>query len=617
VSTATRGQAGTATTGGPTRVVAQRILFTPPRADLPAELYVKGSRRGVTRSRDRLALAAGRRVSLNTYFGRFPAAYWQRWTPVREVVVEVTVRGTGAVELRASDADGRARTLAREQVQATEARTWTATVALDRFMDGGGVWLELEADDDGEGLEAFGGAWSVPAPTRHRPTSVVVCTFNRADDCVATLQTVAEDLDALEVLERLYVVDQGTDPVESRDAFAPVRDRLADRLHYLRQPNLGGAGGFTRGLYEVADVEGESHANVLFMDDDIVLEPDTVVRLTAFANSTSEPTIVGGQMLNLLHPDRLHVQAEYADLGRLAPAQTVEESLSNANVVRKQQDRRIDAGYNGWWSCLIPSEVVARIGYPLPLFFQWDDIEFGYRARSHGIATVTLPGAGVWHADFGWKDWDDWHRYFNIRNSLVTAALHSGAPAKVWTKELVRQLMSYTVSMQYGLAETALLAVEDFLEGPSAVRDGGIEAAARIRQVRARFPETVTRQPHEVGELAIATQVESGTPSLPKAVLVKRLVTQLRGRPSGTAAVAGEDNSWWHVSRFAEVVVTDASQQGVRVRRFDRDQMLATSRRAGSVLRRLAREGDAAADAWRRAMPELTSRENWQRLFSS
>ena len=89
------------------------------------------------------------------------------------------------------------------------------------------------------------------------------------------------------------------------------------------------------------------------------------------------------------------------------------------------QDRRVDTEYNGWWACLVPATIIRAIGYPLPLFFQWDDIEFGYRARAHGFPTVALPGAGVWHADFGWKDWDEWHRYFNMRNGLITAALHS------------------------------------------------------------------------------------------------------------------------------------------------------------------------------------------------
>ena len=48
---------------------------------------------------------------------------------------------------------------------------------------------------------------------------------------------------------------------------------------------------------------------------------------------------------------------------------------------------------------LIGIMIVREVGLPLPLFFQWDDIEFGYRARAHGFPTVALPGAGIWHAD--------------------------------------------------------------------------------------------------------------------------------------------------------------------------------------------------------------------------
>ncbi|MFC5099462.1 glycosyltransferase family 2 protein [Kibdelosporangium philippinense] len=86
--------------------------------------------------------------------------------------------------------------------------------------------------------------------------------------------------------------------------------------------------------------------------------------------------------------------------------------------------KRVTAGYNAWWSCLIPAEVIEKCGLPLPMFFQWDDIEYGTRAGRNGFATVTLPGAAVWHADFAWKDWDDWARYFSLRNSLITSALH-------------------------------------------------------------------------------------------------------------------------------------------------------------------------------------------------
>ena len=110
-------------------------------------------------------------------------------------------------------------------------------------------------------------------------------------------------------------------------------------------------------------------------------------------------------MLNLLHPQRLHrgrrdgrfvTLRPGAARGRRRRSDVTGYFPTHQNV----HDRRVDADYNGWWCCLIPAEVIADVGYPLPLFVQWDDVEFGYRARSHGLATVTLPGAGIWHADF-------------------------------------------------------------------------------------------------------------------------------------------------------------------------------------------------------------------------
>ena len=83
--------------------------------------------------------------------------------------------------------------------------------------------------------------------------------MNRADDCLKNLQALAADVSSLETLDAIYVADQGTDLVESRDGFEQVAKDLADKLHYIKQPNLGGAGGFTRGLYEVAGHTATEH----------------------------------------------------------------------------------------------------------------------------------------------------------------------------------------------------------------------------------------------------------------------------------------------------------------------------------------------------------------------
>jgi galactofuranosylgalactofuranosylrhamnosyl-N-acetylglucosaminyl-diphospho-decaprenol beta-1,5/1,6-galactofuranosyltransferase len=588
----------------------QRTMFGPPRDLEPATLYHRVELGVAVAERDGVRVEPHARVSTNTYFGRFPASYWQRWTRAGRVRVEADVDGGGTVRLVASDFDGKPRTVDSVQVEPDRAGTIALHAELTRFVDGGALWLEVITTE--RPLHVGQVRWLVDVPPRERGAAVVICTFNRADDCLRTLRALTADDHCTEVAGTVYVVDQGTDVVASRAGFAEVEKALGDRLRYVVQPNLGGAGGFTRGIFEVVR-EGGTPANIVLMDDDIVLEPETVPRLVAFADRTERPAVIGGQMLRLLHPEELHVGAEQTHLPRLRAGLPVTDALHSADMTEDQQDLRVDAEYNAWWMCLIPPEVVAAIGYPLPLFFQWDDIEYGLRAGAAGFPTVTLPGAGVWHADFGWKDWDDWPRYFSLRNSLVVSALHGEFNLPQTARWLSGQLVTYLVSMRYGLAATLITAVEDFLAGPAVLTDGGAEAATRIRKLRAEYPETVVHPAHGADSVPIAAA--GPDPSWPIPVLLKRLLWHVTGVSRGKAAVRAADGQWWHTSLFDSVVVTDPSQSGVKIRKRDRALFRGLLFRGVRVLRRLVREGRAVRRDYRAAMPQLTSEANWARLF--
>ena len=106
--------------GAPERLLAQRLLFTPPVAEAPEELYAMVDQGAVTRERDGITVRPGSSVTTNTYFGRFPASYWQRWTEVREVRWEADCSGNGEIRLVASDSDGLPRVVHAVSVDAAE-----------------------------------------------------------------------------------------------------------------------------------------------------------------------------------------------------------------------------------------------------------------------------------------------------------------------------------------------------------------------------------------------------------------------------------------------------------------------------------------------------------------
>ncbi|MFE7798380.1 glycosyltransferase [Nocardia sp. NPDC057440] len=597
----------------PDRLLLQRGIFTGPSAKVSDELYavVKGR---AHRERLALRLEKGATAHTNTYFGRFAASYWQRWTTVTEVraTMVLDVAAMARVRVVASDIAGHRRII--ETAEITEDGPVTLTAPLDQYVDGGALWLEFDAIGGDLGITEL--TWTSVAPDHVRPVAIAICTFNRAADCAETVAALASDATVLAAIDAVYVVDQGTDLVEDRPVFQNTLPVFGDKLRYIRQPNLGGAGGFTRGLYEVSAVN--EHADVILMDDDILCEPETVLRLNAFANMTVEPTLVGAQMLFLLNPDYLNVGAEEVHLHELKHGQKVPKALRNTSMLKRNQERRVDAGYNAWWTCLIPAEVVAKIGLPIPIFFQWDDVEYGVRARENGFVTVTLPNAAVWHADFYWKDYDDWARYFSTRNSLIVGSMHADLDAKAISRQLFRSLAEHLVAMQYGLVHTTLQGIEDFLQGPKVLRDGGIEALAAARTSRGDYPETAKHAaatpPVRSGDIQLRRA--GGEPSRATAVLIKRAIGQWTGRTQhGLIGITREDAHWWHVALFDHVVVTDASQSGVRIRRRDKTRARALLLRTLRVLRRLRRELPALQQQYRAAVPELTSRANWERLY--
>ncbi|GAA4394284.1 glycosyltransferase [Tsukamurella soli] len=597
----------------PATDVLQRGLFAHADPTVPAELYATVETGRATRERDSLTLEPGSVVSTDTYFGRFPAAYWQRWTRVGTVTVALEVDGDVTVTVVASDALGREWTVATRAAAGPVA----LEVPLDRFADGGAVWLRLSATDR---ATVSGVRWTAPAAAPRR-LAVAICTFDRADDCAATVGALAADADLVAQVDTVYVTDQGSDLASSRPASAAARAVLGDRLVELRQPNLGGAGGFSRGMREAT--RGDGPVDVVVMDDDIRLEPESVLRLAAFSAHAVRRVLVGAQMLSMSEPARLHLSAERPAIGVLRAGHPSPGALVGADVREHRQDRYVDAGWNGWWTCLIPGEAIAEVGLPLPIFLQWDDIEFAVRARGAGFPTVTLPGAAVWHQDFHRKDRDSWSRYFASRNGLIVAALHTPFDGPHYAALLLRDVAQTIAAMQYGLAATKLLAVEDFLAGPGVLRDGGCGRLADVARLRAGYPDTVVLAAGEFSaEMNPHTEIEPAPPEPAvdrlDSVLVKRVAAQLLGRVDPRpVAVPAHDAQWWHVARFADAAVTDAGQGGVHRRRRDRATAVRLGKRALALTRELRNRAPELRETYRAAAAELTATANWDRLYGT
>jgi galactofuranosylgalactofuranosylrhamnosyl-N-acetylglucosaminyl-diphospho-decaprenol beta-1,5/1,6-galactofuranosyltransferase len=622
-------------------VAPQRVLHrvVMPRADDPPAvrpLYLDEpetlhGRTAEVTSRSTVILPPACQLSFATYFNAFPASYWKRWTRVEEVALRLTVRGSGRVDLYRSKSNGDVVHLEGKQFDAVaDPIQLEFRESLAPFEDGGWVWFDV-ATERGS-LTVTDAAWIVDEPLPVRPLAVVITTFNRPADCVTALAALAEEQAVLDVVAKVFVVDQGSVKVRDHQRFADVAAQLADRLVVIDQENLGGSGGFTRGMLEALRTTGIEH--VMLMDDDVRLEPDSVLRAHAFASATSSPVIVGAQMLNLQVRSQLHAMGEIVDLRtsfwRPAPGSVYEHDFAKLTL-RNQRllHARIHSTYNGWWMCLFPREILERTGLPLPLFIKWDDAEYALRAAECGFPTVTLPGCAIWHMP--WTDKDDatdWTAYFHLRNRLITLALHSTYDVRrAIVQDGFRTTFKHLMAMEYSTVALHHKSIEDFLAGPERLFASLRDALPAVRKLREGYDDARTFSSAQQLPMPLFDPVRVERllepPTHPVAIAKRALSTvsrhlrapepQTRDRPQ--INVPAGNARWFLLGMVDSATVSNADGSGVAFRKRDPQQFRALLARTIVLYRRLVAEWDVTAHRYRAAVPDLTSVESWETMF--
>lgn len=446
-----------------------------------------------------LTVLAGRHASLCTFFNAFPAGYWRRWTSVDTVRFSARVRGRGTIMLFRSSGRGLfepARTI--DVHTPTRATTVHADLAMTGLMDGGFFWFDAKAGDSDD-LTIEDAAWSVPVEARRGgdgTLSIAITTFNRAPYCLNQLRAIAADANVRGRLDTIYCTDQGTDLVRDEPGFATVAKDLGSQLTYLRQRNMGGSGGFARGMYET--VKAGKSDYTLLLDDDAISEPESIMRAVQFADYCTRPTIVGGGMFHLDNRTMLYTLGERYNRASYwtQPAAGLEYNHDFATQPLRDSPklhRRADSDFNGWWMCLIPTQIMREIGLAQPLFIKFDDVDYGLRAEDHGYHTVCLPGVAVWHQAWHAKDPSrTWEGYYLYRNHWICSLLHCTKPSWHFLYGMLFDDAKAGVELVYSAMHLHHLALRDIMRGPDYIADTLATKLGDVRKAREGFPDSAT-----------------------------------------------------------------------------------------------------------------------------
>ncbi|MFE6863656.1 glycosyltransferase [Nocardia sp. NPDC057668] len=623
----------------------QRVILPRPGEPLDVRtLYLEESATNARRShaptRTSLSIGAESEVSFCTYFNAVPASYWRRWSVLKSVVLHLELAGHGRVDVYRSKADGSRIHVqgnefgspgsgASHELDSAHRSTVEFEVELAPFEDGGWIWFDITTDS---AVELRDGGWYAPIEAPGEGSIAVgMPTFNRPTDAVKTIAALGNDPLVLEKIKAVIIPDQGNRKVVDEPGFAEAALPLGDRLAIHNQPNLGGSGGYSRVMYEALKTTDAEY--IVYMDDDIEIEPDSILRALAFSRFAKSPILTGGQMLNLQERSHLHTMGEVVDrsIFMWSAAPNVEYDHDFSKYPLRDRDnskllhRRIDVDFNGWWTCVIPRQVAEEIGQPLPLFLKWDDVEYGLRAREHGYPTVTLPGAAVWH--MAWSDKDDaidWQAYFHLRNRLVVASLHLPNDGRPMVVNTVKATLKHLLCLEYSTVAIQNEAIRDYLAGPDRLFDLLPSALGKIHAMRKQFPDAVV-VPSST-ELPMASRAgvgavgEPGNPiakiaRLGRGVLHNFRKADTRHHETPQLNVPTLDARWFLLSQVDGVTVTTADGRGVVYRKRDPRQAAELFKESMRLRKELAERFPEVREQYRAAHSHLTSKAAWENIF--
>lgn len=406
---------------------------------------------GISLSRGVAEFAPGGLLSTSTYYNVFNYGKWRRICG--NLPLELQLKGHGRYQLNVFQADRHKSWHKIVSEVITLDGTYRQPVVIDESTsDESLLFFDLMALKDGE-LEDF--AWATTAmPVRTPELMLSVTTFRREAEVENTISRFREFRATSEIKEHISmtVVDNGNS--------LKVDD--GEGVEVIANENLGGAGGFTRGLLRAREI-GATHC--LFMDDDASIQMEALSRtwwLLAFAKDPR--TAVAGSMINASHRWQIWENGAEFELG-CKPRYHGLDLRSRDAVFNMEYETTAPAPedlYAGWWFFAFPIDQVQHL--PFPFFVRGDDVSF---SLVNDFDIVSLPGVASVQENFTDKaspmTW-----YLDFRSHLVH---HLSLPEKQrsWL-ELQQMVASFymrnVMRFHYDTLSAINLAFEDVLRGP-------------------------------------------------------------------------------------------------------------------------------------------------------
>ncbi len=437
--------------------IIRSVIF--PHSDIcgKTELYYRTDSPSVRYCEEEGFLNIDGTAGFDTYFNSFSAVKYKEYCKLPNLFLKLRVCGNFVVRIfgvKKSEGGFEEELITEKELSCSSPEEFSADISTALEMSDT-VYFTLTSN----GGKLFGGGfYTVSEQLSPVDIAVVICTFKREKFLLHNHAAINRYLNNSKILNKnnihFYIVDNGRtlkpETIENENVTLVLND------------NTGGSGGFTRGYYEAVN-SGRKFTHILFMDDDIVLDCEMLLRVYAILRLRSpgmKELSVGGTMIRLSDMVTQHEVSAVWDGKRLHSIGTETDITKRENVFETAYYP--EGNYNAWWFFCFPADWQEKYGYPLQFFVKLDDIEYSLRCADR-IALIN--GIAVWHEDFDTK-YPGFQEYYIKRNELILTSVDSKKGYTMFQlRKLIASVLKQTIFQRYFLADLIFSAYRDYLKG--------------------------------------------------------------------------------------------------------------------------------------------------------
>lgn len=425
----------------------QTVIFPSNNFTSKVDLYIKSSRMNVAEvfSSSEACFGVNDEAYFDTFFNALSVAVWKKNTCIDNLSLQLLGRGKFRVRVGIHAINGSKVWLEDEVIELTPSVCTLINIKHWKDISDGLMFFSLLALEP----SVFCGAsyTTTTLPAMVCKIGIVITHYNRKEYVLPAINRINNQL----LHDPSY---QGNINLIVVDNSKSITVDESKGVKVIPNQNLGGSGGFTRGLLHLID-EGD-YTHCIFMDDDASCEIESIRRVFALHTFSDIANLaIAGSILD---ENETHILKEKGAVfnGKCIALKSGLDML-NANELLEAEIVDGDLNYGGWWLFSFPLNRITE--YPFPFFIRGDDVRFSI---ANDFNIISMNGISTWGADFQLKD-SPMMLYFDVRSHLLNSMnlLNIGRfnIALYYIKTVLFRLLTY----RYASAQSAVLALRDFM----------------------------------------------------------------------------------------------------------------------------------------------------------